>query len=225
MGTAVAVTRTPMDDLDPRQRLAVELYTNPLLGRTFGNKMASAKAAGFSNGNAMNSVAVQEAVAWIMERKTSDAAMVKDYLTGFAMDAARKLVKQLGADDGIEPIPIPDEYLVPPPPILLADKDGREYVAGYDESKLKVVDRITASNRATAGLMKEAREALKLLLAYHMGTPEQSNRNRGKEAKEGDPLDLGALGDAELRELARHVQEVLEMKQAAEVTVADEAGE
>lgn len=215
MSKALVAPGTPLDALDPRQRLAVELYTNPLLGRTFGNKAASCRAAGYEGKNAAVALTTPEAraaVAWLMDMKTAESENVKAYLTGFSMDAARKLVKMLGADDGVAVIPLPEDALRPPEKIMGVDKNGKEYLIGWDDGHLKVADRITAANRAAAGLIKESREALKILLAYHIGTPEQANKNAAR-AKEGDPLDLGALTDEELKELARHVQEVRDMKQ------------
>lgn len=207
MGRDLVATGTPLDNLDPKQRLALEFYTNPLHGKTFGNAIAAAKAAGYSTVKPMYSKSMQEALAWVEEQKTADAEQVSTYLSAFSMDAARKLVQQLGLDSEIEVRPVPEELLVPPKPLL--DEEGN--VVGWDDGHLRLADRITAQNRAAASLMKEAREALKLILAYHMGTPEQKIRME-RHVDEHDPLDLGSLSDEELRELARHVEEVREMK-------------
>jgi hypothetical protein len=218
VSTDLVTTGTPLDDLNPRQQLAVQLYTNPMLGRTFGNKSASATAAGFSSSTALDSIPCQAAIAWIMEQKAANADRVATYLSAFTMDAARKLVTQMGADDGIEPKPMPEGLLDrEPEPIIGQDKDGGDRLLGYSDGHLKLAKEITAHNRAAAGLMKEVREALKLVLAYHLGTPEQKiSVERG--SKQQDPLDLGALDDEQLRQLARHVQEVRSMKQGMTIT-------
>jgi hypothetical protein len=223
--TDLTTTGTPMDALDPRQRLAVELYTNPLFGRTFGNKLASATKAGFSDGRAFDSRVMQAAIKWTLAEKLEQSRGVADYLKAFSMDAARKLVEQVGISEGLEPHPMPEGLLdKPPTPIIGTDKDGNEKVIGYDDGHLKQASAITQANKAAAALAKEAREALKLILAYHMGTPEQHVRLKGGKPTE-DPLDLGALTDDQLKELARHVQEVRESKAAIRVLPPPEEDE
>ena len=222
--TDLVTTGTPLDRLDPRQRLALDFYTNPLYGKTFGNKAASARAAGYETVDPMHSKMMADAIAWVLEQKEANSEQVSAFLTTFVMDAARKLVQQLGADEQIEVREIPEELLVPPKPVMGQDKDGNDRIVGWDDGHLKVVDRITAQNRAAASLMKESREALKLVLAYHMGTPEQKIRNERRE-DESDPLNLGDLSDEQLKELARHVEEVREMKASVRVLPAPQEEE
>lgn len=203
------VTTTPLDALDPRERLAVEFYTNPLMGRTFGNKRQSVLAAGFNKNHShlFDKPHIQAAVQWLYERRDEQAGGVAAYLATYTMEAAHKLISQLGADHGIEPMPMPEGLLDrEPAPIIRNSK-----VIGYNDGHLKQAAAITQHNKAAAALMKEAREAAKLILAYHMGTPEMKVKmDRGGDRQ--DPLDLGSLDDKQLRELARHVQEVRDLK-------------
>lgn len=219
------VPQTPMDKLDPRQRLVVEYYTNPLFGRTFGNKLGSATAAGYESSQCFESKAVQAAVKWVLAQKLEQSKGVATYLEAFTMDAARKLVGQLSADEGVAPHPMPEGLLDrPPEPIIGTDKDGNEKVIGYNDGHLKQAQAITQHNKAAAALLKEAREAMKLILAYHLGTPEQKVRiDRGGDRQ--DPLDLGQLTDEQLRELARHVQEVINEKAGLKVLPPPEEDE
>lgn len=227
MGTDLTTTGTPMDALDPKQRLVVEQYTNPLLP-TFGQKMPSARMAGYGTTAVFETQAVVEAIAWIYGQRAAHGDKVKAFVAAHAMDAAVALVRQLSVNTGLEPKVLDERLLAEPPkPIIGTDKDGNERVIGYDEGPLKLAREVTSYNRAAAALAREQRDALRLILAYHMGTPEQSNRNAG--GKDGDdPLDLGNLTDEELRDLARHIQEVRAEKRAEATTVTvlkEEEGE
>ena len=211
---------TPLDKLNPRLRIAVEFFTNPLFGRTFGNKTKSGLAAGYEGryaSNVLHSAQAKEAIAWVMQQKDADGKHVAEFLSRFTMDAARKLVEQVGLSDGLEIHPMPEGLLDrDPEPIIGLNKDGSDRLLGYNDGHLKRAKAITDHNKATAAVARETREALKMLLAYHLGTPEQKvlvEHNQGS----GDPLDLGALDDAELRELARHVQEVRAFKRGDDI--------
>ena len=215
--TALA-TKTPMDELDPRQRLAVELYTNPLFGKTFGRKQASCVAAGYEGGNAymaLNRESTQRAIQWVQDQRDENGEAVAQHLSRYAIDAAHKLVKQLGMDEGLEIHPMPEGILdKKPEPIMGLDKDGNEILLGYDDSHLKQAKAIADHNKATANVAREVRQAIQLVLAYHMGTPEQKVRvAREKEAQ--DPLDLGKMTAAELRELAQAVRQTTAMRDGA----------
>ena len=206
---------TPLDRLNPRLRLAVEYYTNPMFGRTFGNKTKSALAAGYEGNHAPKALigkGAKEAIAWVMQQKDDQGEEVATFLSRFTMDAARKLVEQIGLSDGLEIHPMPEGLLdKQPTPILGVGKDGEERLIGFDDGHLKQAKAITDHNKAVATAAREVRSALQLILAYHMGTPEQKVSVEHNKPG-GDPLDLGALGDEELRELARHVQQVRAFK-------------
>jgi phage terminase small subunit len=213
---------TPLDKLNPRLRLAVEFYTNPMFGRTFGNKTKSALAAGYEKVYAVKVLSqpqAKEAIHWVMQQKDADSQHVAKFLERFSMDAARKLVEQVGLSDGLTIHPMPEGLLdKKPEPIIGCDKDGEEKLLGFDDSHLKQAKAITDHNKAVASAAREVREAVKLLLAYQLGTPEQKvsvEHNRGGS----DPLDLGELSDDELRNLQRHIQEVREFKQGAGLKV------
>jgi hypothetical protein len=218
MGKKAIMTGTPMDALDPRQRLAVELYTNPLL-RTFGNKLGSARAAGYHDGGGLDADVCVAAIEWLWEQKRQDADVVKEYIGTFAMDAATAILEQLSATEGLKPMPMPEELLAEvPKPIIGMTKDGADKLLGFDDGALRLAREITSYNRAAATLMKESREVAKLILAYHIGTPGNASKGPGGH---DDPLDLGALSDEQLRELAKQVQEVREMKKGIKVQIIE----
>ena len=204
-----------MDDLDPKQRLAVEMYTNPLFGQTFGNKQASAVAAGYKGKNAseaLNTQVAQRAIQWIEEKRDESGTAVADYMSRYAFDAARKLIKQIGMDDGLEIKPMPEGLLdKPATPIVGVDKNGNEKVLGYDDGHLKQAKAISDHNKAVGNVMREVRQALQMVLAYHLGTPEQKVRV-AREREQDDPLDLGKMTAAELRELSHAVRQTISLK-------------
>ena len=209
------VRTNPMEQLDPRQRTAVELYTNPLMGRTFGSKQAACIAAGYEGKNAYQALNRKDAVAaiqWVQDQRDEAGAQVADLISRHAIDAAHKLVRQIGMDDGIELHPMPEGLLDKEvEPIMGVDKDGNEVFLGYNEGHLKQAKAITDHNKATANVMREVRGALQMILAYHLGTPEQKIRvAREREAQ--DPLDLGKATAEELRELAIAVRSAMDDK-------------
>lgn len=192
------VVLTPMDKLDPRQRLAVDFYTNPLYRSTFGNKTAAALAAGYSGNGAaaaLNRPDTRAAIAWVHKRFDEDSHKVAEFLQRFSIHAAHKLVQQMGADEGVSPMPMPEG--------ILDEPEGED---PPDPFQLKRAAEISKHNRAVAALMRETREALKLVLAYHLGTPE--NAKRDEKDRGSDPLNFDDLNDDELRDLIRHVQTI-----------------
>lgn len=207
---------TPLDRLNPRQRLAIEFYSNPLYGRTFGNKTKAALAAGYEGNKAgavFHTKSGKEALAWVMEQKDADAAHVADFLSRFSMDAARKLVEGVGLGDGLEIHAMPEGLLdKAPEPIISVSPDGQEKLLGFNDAHLKQAKAITDHNKSVAAVAREVRESVKLLLAYQLGTPEQKVKVEHNKSANADPLDLGTLSDEELRELARHIQDVRSFK-------------
>jgi hypothetical protein len=203
----------PLAELSPKHRLAIELYTNPMYRKTFGNKTASALAAGFDQhsrpGQVFNGEGMQKALAFVDMLKAESANDVAEYLERHAMDAAVSLVQQLGLDQDLTPREIPEgAFEKEPSPIMAEGKNG-EYVAGYDDGHLQLARTIIQHNKSVATLAKEKREAIKLVLAYAMGPPDQYHK--GKDgAKQG--IDLTDLSDDELRTLLNEVREVRAQK-------------
>lgn len=183
----------PIEALDPKARSALEYYVNPVY-KSYGNMSAAARAAGYESGSIFHTNQMAEALAFVREQQEEQSKEVSAYLGRNAMQAARRMVQQAASADEVRPKPVSDAMLDP----------------ASDEFNPKLVETITKHNRAAAAVMREAQSAMRLILAYHLGTPEHRITAKGEDG--GDPLDLGALSDEQLRELARHVDEVRAIK-------------
>lgn len=220
------VPMTPLDELTPQQRTAVEFYTNPMYRATFGNKTQAAWKAGYRGKNAarvFEGEAVGKALVWLEDARRAQSAELSDYLATYAMDAAHALVRQLSLVEDLDPKPMPEGLLdKKPEPIIGTDKDGQEILLGWDDSHLKQAAEITRYNKVAAGLAKEVRQALKIILEYNLGTPQQSVEISRKQAA-ADPLNLSERSTSELREIIKAVQAVQDQRGSPVVTVTQEA--
>lgn len=232
----------PVEDLDPRQREAVRLYTDPLLP-TFGNKTQAALAAGYDTTRVFDTPAVAAEVARIEEQRALSHAEVREFMGDFAHDAARALVKSLGLLNSLT-IEDPNSLLGEPTQeeldqaLTLAQetaaalKEGSRATVSVGEImqaiigvRLSRADAMTKANRVGLQAFKEAREAAELLLRYALGHPEQTVRHKGRPQDVG-PVDLSDLSQDELQQLGTVIQQAIKDRQTevveAEVEFEDE---
>jgi len=210
MGKTLSVSgRQALDSLAPDARLAVELYTNPMYGETFGNLTRAAAAAGLGTTKAIRTPEARAAIMFLQQQRDDQADNVRNILSRFSMDAAYKLVKMLSGDliDG-KPMKVldPTKLIEDGASVVMGtDKKGNQIIVGYDESNLKQAREMTMHNRAMASLMKEARAIINTILEFHLGPPGKGvEKGHGEE----DPLDLGKLSLEELQALMRQVESV-----------------
>ena len=106
---------TPLDKLSPKERLAVEFYTDPLRGDTFDKKTASLIAAGYkARGNdykVFHKPHVKLALKYIHDQRHAQSAKAMDFLAHHAIDAAKGMLAQLGKSQGMEYAEAPLELL------------------------------------------------------------------------------------------------------------------
>jgi hypothetical protein len=191
--------------LKPAEREFVRLYTDPT-GPAFSNASEAARRAGFSadSGWALSKRAViMEAVQAIAEEREQAGKQVERFIGGYTLDAAKELVRQLGAGTELR-LMDPTEHLEISP--------GKTLQRG-DSAKLKEINN---HNRNVLSAMRERREAAKLLVAYEIGTPEQRLKVTNEKALP-DVVDLTAMSDEELRGLGQMLQNLQDLreKQAA----------
>jgi hypothetical protein len=205
------------------EREAVRHYTDPLLP-TWGNKRASAEAAGYSNPEdkayeVFGRERVQNELQRVEEERVKRGEDLMRMVDKYAEDYVRALIKGASFGKDLEAINIEE--------VFGENLDTFDHEKGDDE-KAKAIN---AHNRNAVSAARERRRAIEKLLAYAAGTPEQRiavTQRRG--APEGVPLEdwepdeLKMLEQALEEEKQARLQEE-ESKGAIEAHVIEEEGE
>lgn len=187
---------------DPRTMEAIRYYTDPLLP-TFGNKSASATAAGFSTTSCFQRTEVQEEIDRIIQERLEQSERVVEYVGTYAMDAARELVNQLST--GRE--------------LAFIDMDEiREVILSSDPDEGKKLAAIVRHNKTVLDAYEQRRKAAVEILRQKIGTPEQRiNVKRG----DSDPTPLRDMTDDQINELSQVLADELDARKPREIPEAN----
>lgn len=189
---------------DPKTMEAIRYYTDPLLP-TFGNKSASATAAGLATTSCFNRLEVQEEIDRIIQERLENSERVVEYVGTYAMDAARELVNQMSAGRDLKFIDM-DEI-----------QDVIE-ASGADEGKKLAA--IVRHNKTVLEAFEARRKAAIEILRQQIGTPEQ--RIKVDHGEKSDTM-LDDLGDDQLQELSKLVSEEMDSRKPRESEEIPEA--
>lgn len=182
---------------DPKVMEAIRYYTDPLLP-TFGNKSASATAAGLKSTSCFNRTDVQEAIDRIIQERLANSERVVEYVGTYAMDAARELVSQMSAGRDLKFIDMEE---------IQKTIDN----SGSDEGKKLAA--IVRHNKTVLEAYEQRRKAAVEILRQQIGTPEQRIK---VDRRESSPTMLDDLEDEQLLELSKLVSEEMEGRRPRE---------
>lgn len=215
------------NDLTPPEAEAVRMYTDPL-SPAYGKKGVAAVRAGAPD-TMWAKVGVQRALEQIELERQERGHHVSAYLSHNAADAAFELVQQLSAgrdldivdprgviDDIVEKVSARVHEAVATVDGLDEDTIG-EVVTNAMDAAMKqqrmLLGEINTANRVALAAVKERRAAVEMILAYHMGTPQQKVKLEGELTKgEENILDLSQLTDDELDQMRAGLDDVLRMR-------------
>jgi len=175
---------SPLEELSEKELLAVTLYTNPLYGETFGNKTISCSMARMKSASFMYTAKAKAAIRYLDSHRDNNSERVQELISRYTPEAVRGLIKQTRMDDEARPMRMPEHLLLSP-----------------NKGELAQARAISDHNRAVAALAREAREATKVLLSYHLGLPGQQTEAPAK--RPDSPL--AKMSTEEFRKLARRV--------------------
>ena len=183
MSDKPAPRHKPIDEaLDEREMMAIQLYTNPIFTTTFGRRLAACRGAGFKTASFLNSKRGQRALQALTEARRRETQDLREIIGQYTPSALRRLITltQLGADlEVMKTEGVPSDYL-----------------------SVKKQRAANEHNRVVAALAGQSLSAIKLLLAYHMGTPE---RRVSVEDNRQEASVIEALSADEFRVLANKV--------------------
>lgn len=188
------------DELTGPEVEAITAYVDPS-SDTFGNKKASAEAAGVSDAyHLFRKPRVQAAVEWLEERRLDQAREMADFAKRMATHAMHELARDMFLGQELR--------VINPEDIL----GGSIRSGSLEDEEANLMREINRHNTQVAKLKKQARAARRDLIEYGIGTPEQ--RMRHVHEQEGDSLDLSELSQEELMKLGEVVEEMLGQKES-----------
>lgn len=212
---------------DPQAMEAIRFYTDPLLP-TWGNKTASAAAAGYDSATVFNRLAVREKVEEIVAEREAASRDVIQFLGTYTIDAARELIRQLSTGRDLElvdPTPLFDDGPIEEVVDALqakiesgADQEVLYAVAkGLAEGRARKAEAMIKHNNSSINASKERRNAAIEILRQQIGTPEQRISVKKEEAR----TPLSDMDDGGLEELNKIIAEELKARQPQVIPEAD----
>jgi hypothetical protein len=192
---------------DPKTMEAIRYYTDPLLP-TFGNKSASAAAAGLKCASVFTRSAVQEEIDRIIQERLENSERTVEYVGTYAMDAARELVSQMSAGRDLK---------------FISQEEIDEVIKASGADEGKKLAAIVRHNKTVLEAFEARRKAAVEILRQQIGTPEQ--RIKVDHGASSDTM-LDNLKDEQLQELSKLVSEELDSRkpqvlEAEEIPEAD----
>lgn len=205
--------------LTPVEAEAIRLYTDPL-SPTYSKKKLSSDRAG-ADYTMWRKEGVNAAIMSIERDREERGEHVSTYLSHNAADAAIELVQQLSAGRDLEvvdPQSVVDDIVAKIDQRLhdtdLDPSDVERIVIGVMKEQRMLLGELNTANKVALMAVKERRQAVELILAYHMGTPQQKVQLEASEVKEQEQvLDLSQLSDEDLDQLRRGVEDVLRLRE------------
>lgn len=189
---------------DPKTMEAIRYYTDPLLP-TFGNKSASAAAAGMASPSCFSRAEVQEEIDRIIQERLENSERTVEYVGTYAMDAARELVSQMSAGRELE---------------FISQEEIQRVLEASGPDEGKKLAAIVRHNKTVLEAFEARRKAAVEILRQQIGTPEQ--RIKVDHGKSSDTM-LDALQDEQLLELSKLVSEEMDSRKPQEPKEIPEA--
>jgi hypothetical protein len=192
---------------DPKTMEAIRYYTDPTLP-TFGNKSASAAAAGLATASCFTRSEVQQEIDRIIQERLEKSERTVEYVGTYAMDAARELVSQMSTGRDLK---------------FVEMEEIQKVIDSSDADEGKKLAAIVRHNKVVLEAYEQRRKAAVEILRQQIGTPEQ--RIKVDHGASSDTM-LDNLKDEQLQELSKLVSEELNSRkpqvlEAEEIPEAD----
>ncbi len=189
---------------DPKVMEAIRRYTDPLLP-SFGNKIASATAAGMDSASCFKRTEVQEEIDRIIQERLENSERVVEYVGTYAMDAARELISQMSAGRELE---------------FVSQEEINDVIEASGADEGKKLAAIVRHNKTVLEAFEARRKAAVEILRQQIGTPEQ--RIKVDHGESSDTM-LDNLKDDQLLELSQLVAEEMDSRKPQEPEEIPEA--